>query len=850
MDELAGRQGGNRLRGVSHVGFKFEPEVTMAFDPTSHYAKAVVTVSLANNISQFNPPRVVQAQDIVDLVAAATAYGLSCREAYQSIVSAGAARNYSAAYLMALENAYSVLVGAPVAMVTHMSDGALVTGIVASIAGTVALLHDPINLGLAWPPPIVGPTPTPTPTNVPQHPHWMQDYDARISQRTLASLVLPGTHDSGTYAIAFDSTIANDGNVPTWVNFAYGLPVIGRTVTEVIASWAKTQALTIGEQLNAGIRFFDLRVLESGGEYYMVHTLFSANLNDALSDIAAFLRTNTKEIIILDFQHIYDVANQDDLFDKINFFLGPWLAARPTFSTTSRVADLWACAARVIVLYEDQPTVNRHPQLWSRALIRSEWPNTASLTDLQTKLRAELNRPNPSANFLVLQGILTPDGSTIAKGLMPGFPGSMAALAPSVTPTVTEWIQQWANNNPAPNIVIADWFTADTDFVDKLTRLNLWPGAMKSKWSSSFTAAGSGGAWLSGDINKDGVDELVQAWNNGSDGLGLTALGWSSTAQSLSILGSNQLAAGAGALRWLIGDINKDGQDEVIQVWSDDSGNLGLTAYGWSNNAFSILGGNSPGTGAAGAWLIGDINNDGQAELIQLWAKDDGGLGLIAYGWSAASSTFSILGSSQPANVGAAAVQWLVGDINKDNKVEVIQVWDKDGQLGLTAFNWTGTAFAVMGTTLPPSTGSAGHWLIGDVNGDGQAELVQLWNNGSNQLGIAAFKWANAAFSLVASSQPTGAGSAAVSWLIGDVNGDGRDEILQQWDNGGSLGVTVYGFTGAVITTYGSTSNIGAGSGALAWLTAHGIGGNRDVIVQVWPSGSSLGLTLFDYETS
>jgi hypothetical protein len=141
--------------------------------------------------------------------------------------------------------------------------------------------------------------------------HWMADNWDFIKDKKLAEIVIPGTHDSGTYQMGWGSGV----------------------------NTAKTQNVSIGEQLMDGIRYLDLRVTEAkhGGcaddsVWWLFHKYKSYRLQDALDEIATFVKkpANSKEVIILDFQDI-DIEYKDDravdvLFGLIQKKLGPYIA--------------------------------------------------------------------------------------------------------------------------------------------------------------------------------------------------------------------------------------------------------------------------------------------------------------------------------------------------------------------------------------------------------------------------------------------------------------------------------------------------------------------------------------------
>ncbi len=170
--------------------------------------------------------------------------------------------------------------------------------------------------------------------------YWMKNNWAFIKDKRYDQLVIPGTHDSGTYKLGWGT---------------------GQDT-------AKTQINSIGDQLKDGIRYFDLRVREAAHwgcadptVWWIYHNWDSYRLVTAMDEIKAFLNNpgNENEVIILDFQDtkiVYDDERaRDVLLKSIQDQLGAYLAKdEPGWSwQKASMAELVSKNKRVIVLLEN-----------------------------------------------------------------------------------------------------------------------------------------------------------------------------------------------------------------------------------------------------------------------------------------------------------------------------------------------------------------------------------------------------------------------------------------------------------------------------------------------------------------
>ncbi len=382
--------------------------------------------------------------------------------------------------------------------------------------------------------------------------------------------------------------------------------------------------------------------------------------------------------------------------------------------------------------------------------------------------------------------------------------------------------------------------------IDSFAKINIWPATL---FQSSDMGQGSPAlSWLIGDVNGDGRAEIIQLWNHGGN-LGMIIYGWSNNTLT-TLFANGNMGQGSDAITWLIGDVNGDGNAEIIQLWNNGGFKLAMIVYGWDRDAMKMIfaNGNMGARTGSNGWLVGDVNGDGRAEIVQPWADfGDGPLGMTVYGWDKGAMTTLFMNPHM--GQGSGAVSWLIGDVNGDGRAEVIQPWSDGGTLAMIVYGWSKGAMSTLWSSPNMGEGSgAVQWLIGDIDGDGHPEVVQLWNHGGS-LGMIIYRWTNNAMAVLWANDNLGQGSGAVSWLIGDIDGDGCAEICQQWANGGTLGMIIYGWDPAhtTMTIKWATDNMGQGVGALSWLIGNVNVAGRADIIQEWDNGGKLGTIVYGY---
>ena len=304
---------------------------------------------------------------------------------------------------------------------------------------------------------------------------WMADMLRKIGDVPLCRVALPGTHDSGTYGMTTQSGLDpyNEGaraRVVQAVERVAGQR--GISARQLMLRWSQAQDLSIRDQLDAGIRYLDLRVSLVDSRYVLGHVLTCGTLADALQQILTFTRQNSDELIIVDVNHVYGMDTTESQVDLINFIAqildGRLVEGPPTLDPKSTVNEILqhdpADMARVILLFASSAaiTASGRTDIWcsegendppcESSQIISVWPDQDNATGVLDHIRSQ---PERDINrFYVSQGQITPSEQLIN---MSSHPASLREAAKLYNPEVISMAtREWQGTGA--NIIILDFF--------------------------------------------------------------------------------------------------------------------------------------------------------------------------------------------------------------------------------------------------------------------------------------------------------------------------------------------------------------------------------------------------------
>ena len=315
-----------------------------------------------------------------------------------------------------------------------------------------------------------------------------------------------------------------------------------------------------------------------------------------------------------------------------------------------------------------------------------------------------------------------------------------------------------------------------------------------SRWATNQGGYPTQMKWVTGDFNGDGYDDIAKIFNdNGlasiglhlSDGVGGFVLKRRATRQGGFSMRQN----------WLAGDVDGDGRDEIINVFPE-SGLASITVHGYrSDGSYGLLRWSTKQGGFSNdqRWMVGDFNGDGKDDLVNVFS-DQG----------KASATVHIAGNNafqrkrfMTRNGGIWASQsWLAGDYNGDGKDDLVRIFPHGpNRVTIDVLSSDNSVFTVKrwldqgGYATDTTT-----WLSGEFTGDGQVDLTSVYRDSFNNTSGDLYEADGLGFAGTQYEAIRGQGGFATSfnWLVGDYNGDGRDDVAKTFRTGNFVSIDVH----------------------------------------------------------
>ncbi|MGF1739994.1 hypothetical protein L4C34_02720 [Vibrio profundum] len=292
--------------------------------------------------------------------------------------------------------------------------------------------------------------------------HWMSDNWALVGNKTLSQLCIPGSHDTGTYVKTHRSATGSDRRT-------------------------QTQRLNIQQQLENGVRFFDLRPALYEGGFYTHHSsdipvlgrqgAIGAKLSDVFSQIRQFYsnQANHKELSILDFGHFLDWESGDGLsndqkaafVEQVQQELSDLLIGDvQSFNNTP--LDGLVSNGQVIALFpNDCPNLDASKGTHRANVlnIQGSYSNTNELGDMVRDQKDKMvGYPHQGGRNIIFELYWTltlSDTQNAIGGLDPTGGSSILSLAEEANAALISTISQWVdegtlNVNYYPNIILLD----------------------------------------------------------------------------------------------------------------------------------------------------------------------------------------------------------------------------------------------------------------------------------------------------------------------------------------------------------------------------------------------------------
>ncbi|MDF5707130.1 MAG: S8 family serine peptidase [Nostoc sp. S4] len=369
-----------------------------------------------------------------------------------------------------------------------------------------------------------------------------------------------------------------------------------------------------------------------------------------------------------------------------------------------------------------------------------------------------------------------------------------------------------------------------SDSITSASSVSVASSFINGRWATAQGEFENEQKWLAGDFNGDGRDDIAKVFNDAGRG-------------SIDVYLSNgsgftieRWATKQGGFwdnqKWVVGDFNGDGRDDLAKVFNGaNQANIDVhlsNGSSFTNGRWATAQG---GFTNEQKWVVGDFNGDGRDDLANVF-NDTNQASIDVHLSSGSSFTNTRWATAQGGF--ANEQKWLAGDFNGDGRDDLANVFNDANQASIDVHLSSGSSFTNgRWATAQGEFANEQKWLAGDFNDDGRDDLVNVFND-ANQASIDVHLSNGSSFTNGRWATAQGGFANEQKWLAGDFNGDGEDDLANVFNETNQASIDVHSANSlpnySSINGYGLINASAAVAKAIGQPTFSGIpdlGGNN-----------------------
>ncbi|XP_026070078.1 PI-PLC X domain-containing protein 1-like isoform X1 [Carassius auratus] len=289
---------------------------------------------------------------------------------------------------------------------------------------------------------------------------WMANLNEKLTKIPLSQLAIPGSHDAMAYSLDMGSSVLEPKKIKALDK------MFSTFLRPIVKKWGTAQEKNISEQLDAGIRYFDLRVAgkPDSSDLFFYHGLYTTmTVKEGMTELEKWLGQHTKEVVILAFSHFKEMS-ADQHTGLTNFLKEHFKTKLCPKPQVPSLKDCWESGYQVVLSYENRSVDD--PVLWPGI---AYWrADNSDPKEVISYLNSQKQKGRPEGLFVA--GLnLTFDGNDMLLYLTK----SLKEKTMTAYPLLLDWVKEQHSGSDKESVnIIAGDFVGVNSFAQDIIQLN------------------------------------------------------------------------------------------------------------------------------------------------------------------------------------------------------------------------------------------------------------------------------------------------------------------------------------------------------------------------------------------